>query len=124
MSKVNVPPPLSNAPRPSGIPTIRYGVPSGFKFTESPTVRIDFVTMPDSARRMYGDCELLGPVCAPGSAIATADATPATSTASANIRILFTGIPLWIDLDQPARDAEGLKSAAGRQTGCQAVANW
>src|SRR6266542_130651 len=36
ISTVNVPSPLSNAPRPSGIPTIRYGVPSGFRLTESP----------------------------------------------------------------------------------------
>ena len=48
MSSVNVPFPLSNAPRPSGMPTMRYGVPSGFRFTESPTVRIDFVTTPGS----------------------------------------------------------------------------
>src|SRR5262245_37114296 len=67
ITTVNVPSPLSNAPNPSGIPTNRYGVPSGLVLTESPTVNIDFVTTPGSERTMYGDCELLGPVLAPGS---------------------------------------------------------
>ena len=46
ISTVNVPSPLSNAPRPSGMPTIRYGVPSGLSFTLSPADRMAVVVTP------------------------------------------------------------------------------
>ena len=47
ITSVNVPSPLSNAPRPSMMPTARYGVtPSGLKFTLSPTVNTETVTTP------------------------------------------------------------------------------
>jgi hypothetical protein len=66
INNVKVPSPLSKAPRPSGTPTILYGVtPSGFRFTESPAVRIDLMTTPGSVLIKYGACELLGPVVAP-----------------------------------------------------------
>jgi hypothetical protein len=42
MSTVMVPSPLSKAPRPSGMPAIRYSsLPLFFLFTASPAVRID-----------------------------------------------------------------------------------
>src|SRR4029453_11679583 len=77
---VNVPSPLSKAPSPSGIPTIRYGVPSGLRLTVSPTVNTDLVTTPGCERTTYGDCELLGPVCVPG---ATAGAPPTVAAVAA-----------------------------------------
>jgi hypothetical protein len=42
--------------------------PSGFRFTESLTVRIDVVTTLGWERSRYGDSEVLGPVCAAGGA--------------------------------------------------------
>jgi hypothetical protein len=63
---------FSNAPSPSGIPTRRYGVPSGLVSTESPTVRIDLIATPGEVGTRYGGCELDGPVDVAGPAIATA----------------------------------------------------
>jgi hypothetical protein len=85
MSTVNVPSPLSKAPRPSGMPAMRY-VPPAAPCTESPVVSIDLKTTPACERTRYGDCELLGPVEPPGAAIATAARAPASAPASAKIR--------------------------------------
>ena len=46
MSNVNVPSPLSNAPSPSGMPTMRYGLRSGLVLTVSPVVKRALVVMP------------------------------------------------------------------------------
>ena len=93
MSTVNVPLPLSKAPRPSGIPTMRYGVPSGFALTESPTVRIDFVTTPSSDRTTYGDCELLGPVIVFASAAVAAVAATTSTPATSAVRFFISQLP-------------------------------
>ena len=97
MTTVNVPLPLSKAPRPSGIPTMRYGVPSGFAFTESPTVRIDFVTTPGSDRTTYGDCELLGPVIVFASAAVAAVAATTTTAAATAVRFFISRFPLSLE---------------------------
>src|SRR4030095_4964050 len=60
INTVKVPSPLSNAPSPSGIPTIRYGVPSGLLLTESPTVRSASVETPGAEGSTYAGFELLG----------------------------------------------------------------
>src|SRR6266542_2225307 len=105
---VKVPSPLANAPRPSGIPTIRYGViPSGLVFTESPTVRIDRVTTPDAAGNRYGDCELLGPVSVPGAAPAT-DTVAATTATTARLNNLFL---FMVSLSLPRADLSQLAEA-------------
>ena len=97
-STVNVPSPLSNAPSPSGIPTMRYGVPSGFALTESPTVRIDFVTTPGSDRTTYGDCELLGPLIVFASAAVPAVAATPSTAATRAVRFLIPRPPLSLGL--------------------------
>src|SRR5262245_50793849 len=67
ISRVKVPSPLSNAPRPSGMPTIRYGVtPSGLLFTLSPTVMIEVSSTPAAVGTMYGEALLDGPVTTEG----------------------------------------------------------
>src|SRR5262245_10576055 len=55
ITTVNVPSPLSNAPRPSGMPTIRY-VP-----TVSPTETIDSVSTAATDGNTYDDCVVVGP---------------------------------------------------------------
>jgi hypothetical protein len=62
---------------------------SGFVFTESPTVRIDLVTTPDSVGTTYGDCELLGAVSVPGAAAAP-EATEAMIPTIARTNSFFT----------------------------------
>src|SRR5689334_23545569 len=79
MRTVNVPSPLSYAPRPSGMPAIRYVSKAVFFFfTASPTLSIDVNSTPSTTGTMYGDCELLGPVV--GAGATTTDRTNAAMT--------------------------------------------
>src|SRR5262245_15482383 len=83
INNVNVPSPLSNAPRPSGMPTIRN--PS----TESPTLRIDVVSTDGIDGNTYGVCNVLGPIdwAAPMAPAATIPAT-----VSADVRRVCTDL--------------------------------
>ena len=77
---------------------MRYGVPSGRVFTESPTVRMDVTVTPGRVGTRYGDCELLGPVSVP--ACAAAAARIATTETVMGLRNTF-GTPGLMALPVP-----------------------
>src|SRR5262245_31751040 len=97
------------------MPTMRYGVtPSGLVFTESPVVRIDFVTTPGISRTTYGSCELLGPWTSAAravpvlpSAIAAASAEPTTARRAVRCFMVRASMGELVDVPRGADVKEG-----------------